>query len=81
MKIAILLVLLIAPAFVMPAHAQICPERPACKGCGCKGGAVIAAPMGDVLVSRRFTRYVAIHPICEALLKMRPGLVRTVNVP
>jgi len=31
--------LMLIPVGGIPARATNCPERPACTGCGCKGGA------------------------------------------
>ncbi|QDL97958.1 hypothetical protein FLL57_11830 [Rhodopseudomonas palustris] len=58
-------------AGIAPAFAG-CPERPACKGCGCKGGTGYRAPDGHCVGFRELDRVCGAPPT-RCVFENAPG--------
>ena len=50
-----------------------CPERPACHGCGCKGGAGYRGPDGKCVGFRNLDRVCGVPPETRCVFENAPG--------
>jgi hypothetical protein len=56
-----------------PADAAGCPERPACHGCGCKGGPGYRGPDGQCVGYRDLDRICGNPPASHCVFENAPG--------
>lgn len=69
-----ILAILLAVPFAVPADASAaCPERPACRGCGCKGGTGYRAPDGHCVGFREFDAICGRPPHAACTFENAPG--------
>jgi hypothetical protein len=73
LKIVILVGFLVGPAFAPPVVAQSCPDRPACKGCGCKGGPAYRGPDGKCVGFKVLHKVCGNPPETRCTFKNAPG--------
>ncbi len=55
------------------AEAYDCPERPACTGCGCRGGTGYRAPNGHCVGFRELTRVCGAEPAKACTFENAPN--------
>jgi hypothetical protein len=67
------LLLIIAATSSAPAGAAGCPERPACHGCGCKGGPGYRGPDGQCVGYRDLDRICGNPPEAHCVFENAPG--------
>lgn len=63
-------------AFVLATEARAetrCPERPACRGCGCKGGPGYRGPDGRCVGFKALTRVCGDPPTLRCTFENAPG--------
>jgi hypothetical protein len=68
-----LLALLIMAAEPAPDPESGCPERPSCRGCGCKGGPGYRGPDGHCVGFRALDRVCGIPPTERCTFENAPG--------
>lgn len=70
-----LLALALAAAFMLAADpaSAACPERPPCKGCGCKGGPGYRGPNGKCVGFRDLDRVCGVPPETRCVFENAPG--------
>ena len=68
-----LLAILIITAQLHPAAADGCPERPACHGCGCKGGPGYRAPDGHCVGFKALAHTCGTPPSERCTFENAPG--------
>jgi len=56
-----------------PAAAEACPERPACHGCGCKGGPGYRGPNGQCVGFKTLTHICGTPPTERCTFENAPG--------
>jgi len=69
----VLLLPLLGLAFATPVAAEGCPERPACQGCGCKGGPGYRGPNGQCVGFKNLDRVCGIPPTTHCTFENAPG--------
>ncbi|WP_421758731.1 hypothetical protein [Devosia sp.] len=57
----------------VPVAIAQCPERPACQGCGCKGGPGYRAPDGKCVGFKTLTRTCGDPPTTHCTFENAPG--------
>ena len=57
----------------LPGDAAGCPERPACRGCGCKGGPGYRGPDGQCVGYRDLERVCGDPPTSRCIFENAPG--------
>jgi len=67
------LALLCALSFAAVPASAACPERPACKGCGCKGGPGYRGPNGKCVGFRDLDRVCGVPPETRCIFENAPG--------
>jgi hypothetical protein len=65
--------LVLATTGAAPADAAGCPERPACHGCGCKGGPGYRGPDGQCVGYRDLERVCGDPPTSRCVFENAPG--------
>jgi len=68
-----LLLPLLGLAFALPAAAENCPERPACHGCGCKGGPGYRGPNGQCVGFKNLDKVCGVPPATHCTFENAPG--------
>jgi len=68
----VLVFIAVLPAGPMPAGHAACPERPACHGCGCKGGPGYRAPDGHCVGFKELAK-VCGNPPDRCVFENAPG--------
>jgi hypothetical protein len=68
-----LLACLILAGHPLPAAAEGCPERPACMGCGCKGGPGYRGPDGHCVGFKALARTCGTPPTERCTFENAPG--------
>lgn len=71
--VALLVLLTAALAFQNPAFGTGCPERPACKGCGCKGGPGYRGPDGKCVGFKALDKICGVPPETRCIFENAPG--------
>ena len=56
-----------------PAAAEGCPERPACHGCGCKGGPGYRGPNGQCVGFKNLNHVCGVPPTTHCTFENAPG--------
>lgn len=67
------LALVCALSFTAVPASAACPERPACKGCGCKGGPGYRGPNGKCVGFRDLDRVCGVPPETRCIFENAPG--------
>jgi hypothetical protein len=64
---------LLAAGLASAAQAARCPERPQCKGCGCKGGPGYRGPNGQCVGFRQLDKVCGVPPTINCTFENAPG--------
>lgn len=73
LKAVILSAFLVLPVLAAPVYAEGCPERPACKGCGCKGGPGYRGPDGRCVGFKNLDKVCGRPPETRCIFENAPG--------
>ncbi len=66
-------VILLLVGLPASSRAEGCPERPACHGCGCKGGTGYRGPNGDCVGFRQLEATCGPAPHARCVFENAPG--------
>ena len=71
---SLVLLLLVPSGAAVPALADVkCPERPACRGCGCKGGPGYRGPDGRCVGFKNLNEKCGPYPHSGCVFENAPG--------
>lgn len=77
LRLGLALAALAAPTALVPSPVYAaCPERPACQGCGCKGGPGYRGPDGKCVGFRNLTKVCGDPPDQRCTFENAPGTGR-----
>lgn len=70
----IVAIAILSTVMLLPRHAGArCPERPACKGCGCKGGPGYRGPDGRCVGFKQLAKVCGTPPETRCTFENAPG--------